>query len=168
MVPCSASAVSSSATAPGGVTEAPPRAGTASWPDCRSPSVVNSNGTAPEPSRAAGAPVPSCTNMNPSPPTPQDWGSTTYSTKQAVTAASTALPPSESTSTAAPVARGSEVATAAVIGGIRSVAGLGGGHSRRYRSALVDISLVMTSRPRRSSHSSAMSGERGNSAWLCG
>jgi hypothetical protein len=41
---------------------------------------------------------------------PVMWGSVTQSTAEAVTAASTALPPSRSTSTAAKVARGEDVA----------------------------------------------------------
>ena len=45
-----------------------------------------------------------------SPPIPVDWGSTTHCTAQAATAASTALPPALSTSSAAPVASGCEVA----------------------------------------------------------
>jgi hypothetical protein len=56
------------------------------------------------------SPPPMAKRAKQSPPIPVDWGSTTHCTAQAATAASMALPPSLSTSSAARVASGCDVA----------------------------------------------------------
>jgi hypothetical protein len=75
-------------------------------------SALAARGAHPEPSSAIGLPpLSDITSAKVSPPSPDCVGSTTACMAAAQTAASTALPPSRSTSIAARVAMGCEVAT---------------------------------------------------------
>ena len=74
-------------------------------------SMVAASGARPEPFRATTLPAPAgAYRQKQSPPMPVDCGSITHSTAQAATAASSALPPARSTSSAVSVAAGIDVA----------------------------------------------------------
>ena len=74
-------------------------------------SIVAAAGARPEPFSAITLPAPAgAYRQKQSPPMPVDCGSITHSTAAAATAASSALPPSRSTSSAVNVAAGIEVA----------------------------------------------------------
>src|SRR5690606_11857954 len=103
--------VAQASTAPGTVTACGVPISIFRTPSANSASAVSPFGAQPEPLSPIGWPCPPLTRMaNQSPPIPVDIGSTTHCTAQAVTAASTALPPARSMSIAARVASGCEVA----------------------------------------------------------
>jgi hypothetical protein len=85
-------------------------------PCCSNQSMLAPAGARPEPFSACTRPVPAgAYRQKQSPPMPVECGSITPSTATAATAASTALPPARSTSMAASVAAGIEVAAMPLV-----------------------------------------------------
>jgi hypothetical protein len=102
------------ANAPGTVTERAPVPGTCVSPAATKPATSTFDPDRPEASRPINRPSRADQTMaNMSPPIPVMCGSVTLSTAAAATAASTALPPASRIASAAAVASGWLVATAA-------------------------------------------------------
>ena len=110
-MPCAASSVSHADTAPGTVTVCGEVFSSALMPRPSNQSIVAAAGARPEPLSAITRPSPAgAYKQKQSPPMPVDCGSITPSTATAATAASSALPPARSTSSAVSVAAGMLVA----------------------------------------------------------
>ena len=103
--------VSHASTAPGTVTEWAEVLSSARIWRLSNQSMFAAAGARPEPFSACTLPVPAgAYRQKQSPPMPVDCGSITQSTATAATAASNALPPARSTSSAVKVAAGIDVA----------------------------------------------------------
>ena len=111
IVPCAPSSASHAETAPGMVTVCGEVFSSASMPRSSNQSMLAAAQARPEPFNATTLSVPpGAYRQKQSPPMPVDCGSITPSTAMAATAASSALPPSRSTSKATSVAAGTAVA----------------------------------------------------------
>ena len=110
-MPCAASSASQAETAPGTVTAWGDVSPSEAMPCPSNQSMLAAAGARPEPLSATTRPSPAgAYRQKQSPPIPVECGSITPSTATAATAASMALPPARSTSSAVSVAAGMEVA----------------------------------------------------------